>query len=127
MPTERTTSRRRTSVDETPATTTTTKTPATTSFFDEGVELEHTWQSTGVQKLSKEEMEAISSIRVRQGKYGLQVAFIMKNQKTRIFSLSQYCEQFTPGTVLRPSSIVIEELYDEEEERYIYRVSGEAM
>ena len=112
MPTERTTSRRRTSVDETPATTTTTKTPATTSFFDEGVELEHTWQSTG---------------RVRQGKYGLQVAFIMKNSKTRIFSLSQYCEQFTPGTVLRPSSIVIEELYDEEEERYIYRVSGEAM
>lgn len=128
MPTERTTSRRRTSVDETPvATTTTTKTPATTSFFDEGVELEHTWQSTGTQKLSKEEIEAISSIRVRQGKYGLQVAFIMKNSKTRIFSLSQYCEQFTPGTVLRPSSIVIEELYDEEEERYIYRVSGEAM
>ena len=127
MPTERTTSRRRTSVNETPATTTTTRTPATTSFFDEGVELEHTWQSTGTQKLSKEEMEAISSIRVRQGKYGLQVAFIMKNSKTRIFSLSQYCEQFTPGTVLRPSSIVIEELYDEEEERYIYRVSGEAM
>ena len=127
MPTERTTSRRRTSVDETPATTTTTKTPATTSFFDEGVELEHTGQSTGTQKLSKEEIEAISSIRVRQGKYGLQVAFIMKNSKTRIFSLSQYCEQFTPGTVLRPSSIVIEELYDEEEERYIYRVSGEAM
>ena len=127
MPTERTTSRRRTSVDETPATTTTTKTPATTSFFDEGVELEHTWQSTGTQKLSKEEIEAISSIRVRQGKYGLQVAFIMKNSKTRIFSLSQYCEQFTPGTVLRPSSIVIEDLYDEEEERYIYRVSGEAM
>lgn len=128
MPTDRTTSRRRTSVDETPvATTTTTKTPATTSFFDEGVELEHTWQSTGTQKLSKEEIEAISSIRVRQGKYGLQVAFIMKNSKTRIFSLSQYCEQFTPGTVLRPSSIVIEELYDEEEERYIYRVSGEAM
>ena len=127
MPTERTTSRRRTAVAETPATTTTTKTPATTSFFDEGVELEHTWQSTGTQKLSKEEMEAISSIRVRQGKYGLQVAFIMKNSKTRIFSLSQYCEQFTPGTVLRPSSIVIEELYDEEEERYIYRVSGEAM
>lgn len=128
MPTERTTSRRRTSIDETPATTTTTtKTPATTSFFDEGVELEHTWQSTGTQKLSKEEIEAISSIRVRQGKYGLQVAFIMKNSKTRIFSLSQYCEQFTPGTVLRPSSIVIEELYDEEEERYIYRVSGEAM
>ena len=118
MPTDRTTSRRRTSVDET---------PATTSFFDEGVELEHTWQSTGTQKLSKEEIEAISSIRVRQGKYGLQVAFIMKNSKTRIFSLSQYCEQFTPGTVLRPSSIVIEELYDEEEERYIYRVSGEAM
>ena len=127
MPTERTTSRRRTAVAETPATTTTTKTPATTSFFDEGVELEHTWQSTGTQKLSKEEIEAISSIRVRQGKYGLQVAFIMKNSKTRIFSLSQYCEQFTPGTVLRPSSIVIEELYDEEEERYIYRVSGEAM
>ena len=127
MPTDRTTSRRGTSVDETPATTTTTKTPATTSFFDEGVELEHTWQSTGTQKLSKEEIEAISSIRVRQGKYGLQVAFIMKNSKTRIFSLSQYCEQFTPGTVLRPSSIVIEELYDEEEERYIYRVSGEAM
>ena len=127
MPTERTTSRRRTSVDETPATTTTTKTPATTSFFDEGVELEHTWQSTGTQKLSKEEMEAISSIRVRQGKYGLQVAFIMKNSKTRIFSLSQYCEQFTPGTVLRPSSIVIEELYDEEEERYSCRVAGEAM
>lgn len=127
MPTERTASRRRISVDETPATTTTTKTPATTSFFDEGVELEHTWQSTGTQKLSKEEIEAISSIRVRQGKYGLQVAFIMKNSKTRIFSLSQYCEQFTPGTVLRPSSIVIEELYDEEEERYIYRVSGEAM
>ena len=127
MPTERTASRRRTAVAETPATTTTTKTPATTSFFDEGVELEHTWQSTGTQKLSKEEMEAISSIRVRQGKYGLQVAFIMKNSKTRIFSLSQYCEQFTPGTVLRPSSIVIEELYDEEEERYIYRVSGEAM
>jgi len=127
MPTERTASRRRTAVAETPATTTTTKTPATTSFFDEGVELEHTWQSTGTQKLSKEEIEAISSIRVRQGKYGLQVAFIMKNSKTRIFSLSQYCEQFTPGTVLRPSSIVIEELYDEEEERYIYRVSGEAM
>ena len=127
MPTERTASRRRTSVDETPATTTTTKTPATTSFFDEGVELEHTWKSTGTQKHSKEEIEAISSIRVRQGKYGLQVAFIMKNSKTRIFSLSQYCEQFTPGTVLRPSSIVIEELYDEEEERYIYRVSGEAM
>lgn len=127
MPTERTASRRRTAVAETPATTTTTKTTATTSFFDEGVELEHTWQSTGTQKLSKEEMEAISSIRVRQGKYGLQVAFIMKNSKTRIFSLSQYCEQFTPGTVLRPSSIVIEELYDEEEERYIYRVSGEAM
>ena len=127
MPTERTTSRRRTAVAETPATTTTTKAPATTSFFDEGVELEHTWQSTGTQKLSKEEIEAISSIRVRQGKYGLQVAFIMKNSKTRIFSLSQYCEQFTPGTVLRPSSIVIEELYDEEEERYIYRVSGEAM
>lgn len=127
MPTERTASRRRTAVAETPATTTTTKAPATTSFFDEGVELEHTWQSTGTQKLSKEEIEAISSIRVRQGKYGLQVAFIMKNSKTRIFSLSQYCEQFTPGTVLRPSSIVIEELYDEEEERYIYRVSGEAM
>ena len=127
MPTERTASRRRTAVAETPATTTTTKTPATTSFFDEGVELEHTWQSTGTQKLSKEEIEAISSSRVRQGKYGLQVAFIMKNSKTRIFSLSQYCEQFTPGTVLRPSSIVIEELYDEEEERYIYRVSGEAM
>ena len=128
MATDRTASRRRTSVDETPATTTTTRTPATTSsFFDEGVELEHTWQSTGVQKLSKEEMESISSIRVRQGKYGLQVAFLMKNSKTRIFSLSQYCEQFTPGTVLRPSSIVIEELYDEEEERYIYRVSGEAM
>ena len=127
MPTERTASRRRTAVAETPATTTTTRTPATTSFFDEGVELEHTWQSTGTQKLSKEEIEAISSIRVRQGKYGLQVAFIMKNSKTRIFSLSQYCEQFTPGTVLRPSSIVIEELYDEEEERYIYRVSGEAM
>lgn len=128
MPTERTASRRRTSVDETPATTTTrTTAPATTSFFNEGVELEHTWQSTGTQKLSKEEIEAISSIRVRQGKYGLQVAFIMKNSKTRIFSLSQYCEQFTPGTVLRPSSIVIEELYDEEEERYIYRVSGEAM
>ena len=128
MPTERTASRRRTSVDETPvATTTKTTAPKTASFFDEGVELEHTWQSTGTQKLSKEEMEAISSIRVRQGKYGLQVAFIMKNSKTRIFSLSQYCEQFTPGTVLRPSSIVIEELYDEEEERYIYRVSGEAM
>ena len=127
MPTERTASRRRTAVAETPAPTTTTKTPATTSFFDEGVELEHTWQSTGTQKLSKEEIEAISSIRVRQGKYGLQVAFIMKNSKTRIFSLSQYCEQFTPGTVLRPSSIVIEELFDEEEERYIYRVSGEAM
>lgn len=127
MATDRTASRRRTSVNETPATTTTTKTPATSSFFDEGVELEHTWQSTGTQKLSKEEIEAISSIRVRQGKYGLQVAFIMKNSKTRIFSLSQYCEQFTPGTVLRPSSIVIEELYDEEEERYIYRVSGEAM
>ena len=127
MPTERTTSRRRTAVAETPVTTPTTTAPTTTSFFDEGVELEHTWQSTGTQKLSKEEMEAISSIRVRQGKYGLQVAFIMKNSKTRIFSLSQYCEQFTPGTVLRPSSIVIEELYDEEEERYIYRVSGEAM
>lgn len=128
MATDRTASRRRTSVDETPATTTTrTTAPKTASFFDEGVELEHTWQSTGTQKLSKEEIEAISSIRVRQGKYGLQVAFIMKNSKTRIFSLSQYCEQFTPGTVLRPSSIVIEELYDEEEERYIYRVSGEAM
>lgn len=127
MPTERTASRRRTAVAETPATTTTTTAPKTASFFDEGVELEHTWQSTGTQKLSKEEIEAISSIRVRQGKYGLQVAFIMKNSKTRIFSLSQYCEQFTPGTVLRPSSIVIEELYDEEEERYIYRVSGEAM
>ena len=127
MPTDRTTSRRRTAVAETPAPTPTTTAPATTSFFDEGVELEHTWQSTGTQKLSKEEIEAISSIRVRQGKYGLQVAFIMKNSKTRIFSLSQYCEQFTPGTVLRPSSIVIEELYDEEEERYIYRVSGEAM
>ena len=128
MATDRTASRRRTEIDETPATTTTRATaPATTSFFDEGVELEHTWQSTGTQKLSKEEIEAISSIRVRQGKYGLQVAFIMKNSKTRIFSLSQYCEQFTPGTVLRPSSIVIEELYDEEEERYIYRVSGEAM
>lgn len=127
MPTERTTSRRRTAVAETPATTTTTTPAKTSSFFDEGVELEHTWQSTGTQKLSKEEIEAISSIRVRQGKYGLQVAFIMKNSKTRIFSLSQYCEQFTPGTVLRPSSIVIEELYDEEEERYIYRVSGEAM
>ena len=127
MPTERTASRRRTAVAETPVTTPTTTAPTTTSFFDEGVELEHTWQSTGTQKLSKEEIEAISSIRVRQGKYGLQVAFIMKNSKTRIFSLSQYCEQFTPGTVLRPSSIVIEELYDEEEERYIYRVSGEAM
>ena len=127
MPTERTASRRRTAVAETPATTPTTTAPKTASFFDEGVELEHTWQSTGTQKLSKEEIEAISSIRVRQGKYGLQVAFIMKNSKTRIFSLSQYCEQFTPGTVLRPSSIVIEELYDEEEERYIYRVSGEAM
>lgn len=127
MPTERTASRRRTAVAETPAPTPTTTAPKTASFFDEGVELEHTWQSTGTQKLSKEEIEAISSIRVRQGKYGLQVAFIMKNSKTRIFSLSQYCEQFTPGTVLRPSSIVIEELYDEEEERYIYRVSGEAM
>ena len=127
MPTERTASRRRTAVAETPAPTPTTTAPKTASFFDEGVELEHTWQSTGTQKLSKEEMEAISSIRVRQGKYGLQVAFIMKNSKTRIFSLSQYCEQFTPGTVLRPSSIVIEELYDEEEERYIYRVSGEAL
>ena len=127
MPTERTASRRRTAVAETPAPTPTTTAPKTASFFDEGVELEHTWQSTGTQKLSKEEIEAISSIRVRQGKYGLQVAFIMKNSKTRIFSLSQYCEQFTPGTVLRPSSIVIEELYDEEEERYSYRVSGEAM
>lgn len=103
------------------------KTVMTNSFFNEGVELEHSWISTGTQKLSKEEIESISSIRVRNGKYGLQVAFMMKSGKTRVFSLSQYCEQFTPGTVLRPSSIVIEELYDEEEERYIYRVSGEAM
>ena len=72
-------------------------------------------------------MGANSSIQGRTGKKGLQVAFIMEKSKTKNFSLSQYCEQFTPGTVLRPSSIVIEELYDEEEERYIYRVSGEAM
>ena len=71
MPTERTTSRRRTSVDETPATTTTTKTPATTSFFDEGVELEHSWQSKGTKKLYKEEIEAITKKKKKKRKNGL--------------------------------------------------------
>lgn len=97
------------------------------SFFSEAVELSHSWKETGSEKLTADEIEAIDKIRIGQGQFGKQMVFTMKSGKTRVMNLSSFCEDFELGTVIRPSSVVITELYDEDEGRYIYRASGEAM
>lgn len=100
---------------------------AVTDFFDQSVELSHSWEETNNSKLSKETLESIDKIRIGQGRFGKQMVFTMKNGKTRVMNLSSFCEDFPVGTIIRPSSVIITELFDEEEDRVIYRASGEAM
>lgn len=114
-------------VVEVKTTKTSPKTVETTDFFENSVELSHSWEETNNSKLSKETLESIDKIRIGQGRFGKQMVFTMKNGKTRVMNLSSFCEDFPVGTIIRPSSVIITELYDEDEDRTIYRASGEAM
>lgn len=115
-------SRRRTAEAPEPETTT------GATFFDEATfEFSHSWEEQNEVRLSKEELEAIKEIRIAQGTYGKRMDFKMRNGKTRGCNLSAYCEDFPVGTRIRPSSVRLTELYDEMEDRTIWRATGEAL
>lgn len=97
------------------------------SFFeDASFELAHSWQEQEFKKLTEREKEAIKSIRVSMGRFGKQLLFSMHNGKNRTINLSPMCD-LPIGAKVRPSSVIITELYDEEEDRTIYKATAEIM
>lgn len=94
------------------------------SILENAYELQNSWTPTGdAVKLSQSDIKAIDSIVIRDGKYGKQMVFFMSNGKKKSFNVSPYSEQYPAGTKIRPSSVEIQELHDDEG-TVIYRASG---
>lgn len=115
----------------TPRTKATAAAPATEPEKNQGflkfaVELSHSWEVTDTQPLTQAEKDAIKEVRVKQGQYGLQMSFAMKDGNTRVMNISQFCD-LKVGDRVRISSISIDELYDSQEDRTIYRAYGQAL
>lgn len=94
------------------------------SILDNAYELQNSWTPTSdPTKLSAAEIKAVDDIIIRDGKYGKQMVFFMTNGKKKVFNLSPYSEQYSAGTHIRPSSVEVQELRDDEG-TVIYRASG---
>lgn len=94
------------------------------SFLDVAFEINHSWEEVDSYPLTEEELEAIKEIRVAQGTYNKRFDFKMKDGSVRGLSMSSTCEDYPVGTRIRPSSVRIYEVYDEMDEKTIFRVSG---
>lgn len=95
-------------------------------FLQHAVELSHSWEVVDTKPLTTEEKEAIKEVRVSEGNYGPQMRFSMQDGSTRVMSVSQFCSLKT-GDKVRISSIMIDELYDSQDDRTIYRAYGQKL
>lgn len=119
------------------STTTRTRTAATTAtaspepqrntlglLEERGFEISHSWEEEESTPLSAEELEEIKEIKVAQGTYSKRFDFKMKSGRVFGLNVSSTCQDYPVGTKIRPSSVRVITLYDEMEERTIYRVTG---
>lgn len=90
------------------------------TLFNAGYTMENAWEPTGnVERLSKEEIANIKSIKVRDtrlenGNTIKNVVFFLKNGKPVSHKLSVYNEQFPAGTEIDPRSVEFAEYKNDE-------------
>lgn len=102
------------------------------TLFNAGYTMEKAWEPTGnVERLSKEEMANIRSIKVRDNKLEngtviKNVVFFLKTGKPVSHKLSVYNEQFVAGTEIDPHSVEFAEYQNDEGETTITVTCEEA-
>lgn len=95
-------------------------------FLKHAVQLAHSWELVETKKLTPAEMSLIKEARVKSGQYGLQLQMFCKDGSTRVMNLSTF-SNLEVGDRVRVSTITIDQLYDAEEDRSIFRANGQRM
>ena len=95
-------------------------------FLKYAVQLAHSWELVETKKLTPAEMSLIKEARVKPGQYGPQLQMFCNDGSTRVMSLSTF-SNLEVGDRVRVSSITIDQLYDAEEDRSIFRANGQRM
>jgi len=95
-------------------------------FLQHAIELSHSWEVVDSKPLTSEEKESIKEVRVSEGNYGPQMRFSMADGSTRVMQVSQFCS-LKAGDRVRISTIMIDELYDSQDDRTIYRAYGQKL
>ena len=95
-------------------------------FLKHAVQLSHSWELVETKKLTPNEVALIKEARVKPGQYGPQLQMYCNDGSTRVMNLSTFTN-LEVGDRVRVSSITIDQLYDAEEDRSIYRADGQRM
>lgn len=95
-------------------------------FLKYAVQLAHSWELVETKKLTPAEMSLIKEARVKPGQYGPQLQMFCNDGSTRVMNLSTF-SNLEVGDRVRVSSITIDQLYDAEEDRSIFRANGQRM
>lgn len=95
-------------------------------FLKYAVQLAHSWELVETKKLTPNEMALIKEARVKPGQYGPQLQMFCNDGSTRVMNLSTF-SNLEVGDRVRVSTITIDQLYDAEEDRSIFRANGQRM
>lgn len=95
-------------------------------FLKYAVQLAHSWELVETKKLTPAEMSLIKEARVKPGQYGPQLQMFCNDGSTRVMNLSTF-SNLEVGDRVRVSTITIDQLYDAEEDRSIFRANGQRM
>lgn len=95
-------------------------------FLKYAVQLSHSWELVETKKLTPAEMSLIKEARVKPGQYGPQLQMFCNDGSTRVMNLSTF-SNLEVGDRVRVSTITIDQLYDAEEDRSIFRANGQKM